>query len=86
MSEWDEIDRRTDHDWLENKRKVISDIEDTKKDVKEIKADIVGIKLLMTEMKVEIKHIVGRSSATTSAVVSSIITVLGSVTAYFLSK
>ena len=86
MSEWDEIDRRTDHDWLENKRKVISDIEDTKKDVKEIKADIVGIKLLMTEMKVEIKHIVGRSSATTSAVVSSIITVLGSVSAYYLSK
>ena len=86
MSEWDGVDRRVDHDWLENKRKVISDIEDTKKDVKEIKEDIVGIKLLMTEMKVEIKHIVGKSSATTSAIVSTIVTVIGSVTAYFLSK
>lgn len=84
--EWDGVERRNDQDWLQYKRKIISDIEDTKDDVEKIKEEITSIKMLMTEMKMELKGIVGKSSAITSTVVSVVVSVVGGVILNFLSK
>lgn len=84
--EWDGVDRRNDQDWLQYKRKIISDIEDTKDDVEKIKEDITSIKMLMTEMKMELKQIVGKSSAITSAIVSVVVTLVGAIASFYLSK
>lgn len=80
--EWDGVDRRNNQDWLYYRRQVIKDIEDTKDDVNDIKKDIVDIRLLVVEMKTELKGVIGRSSAITSAVVSTLIAVIGAVAAY----
>lgn len=84
--DWDGVDRRNDQDWLQYKRKIISDIEDTKEDVEKIKEDITAIKMLMTEMKMELKQIVGKSSAITSSIVSVIVAAIGAVISFYLSK
>ena len=84
--EWDGIDRRSDQDWLQYKRKIISDIEDTKEDVEDIKKDITDIKMLMTEMKMELKQIVGKRSAITSSIVSIVVAAIGAVISFYLSK
>lgn len=84
---WDGIDRRNDQELIKYKvERIILDMNSTKDDTEKIKKDIVDIKLLMTEMKMELKNIVGRSSAITSSVVSLVITVIGGVVGYFFSK
>lgn len=84
---WDGIDRRNDQELIKYKvERIISDMNSTKDDAEKIKKDIVDIKLLMTEMKMELKNIVGRSSAITSSIVSLVITVIGGVAGYFFSK
>ncbi len=84
---WDGIDRRNDQELIKYKvERIILDMNSTKDDTEKIKKDIVDIKLLMTEMKMELKNIVGRSSAITSSVVSLVITVIGGVAGYFFSK
>lgn len=77
-------DRRNNQDWLYYRRQVIKDIEGTKEDINDIKKDIVNIRLLVVEMKTELKGIISRSSAITSTIVSTIITIIGVVVAYFL--
>ncbi len=84
---WDGIDRRNDQELIKYKvERIILDMNSTKDDTEKIKKDIVDIKLLMIEMKMELKNIVGRSSAITSSIVSLIITVVGGVAGYFFSK
>jgi hypothetical protein len=84
---WDGIDRRNDQELIKYKvERIILDMNSTKDDTEKIKRDIVDIKLLMTEMKMELKNIVGRSSAITSSIVSLVITVIGGVIGYFVSK
>lgn len=84
---WDGIDRRNDQELIKYKvERIILDMNSTKDDTEKIKKDIVDIKLLMTEMKMELKNIVGRSSAITSSIVSLVITVIGGVVGYFVSK
>lgn len=84
---WDGIDRRNDQELIKYKvERIILDMNSTRDDTEKIKKDIVDIKLLMTEMKMELKNIVGRSSAITSSVVSLVITVIGGVAGYFFSK
>ena len=85
--EWDGIDRRGDQEVVKYKvERIIEDMNDTKKDVESIKSDVTQIKILMTEMKMELKQIVGKSSAITSAIVSVVVAIVGAIASFYLGK
>lgn len=84
---WDGIDRRGDQEVVKYKvDRMLVDMKETKEDVEKIKDDMTAIKVLMTEMRMELKQIVGKSSAITSAVVSVVITAFGGILGYYLTK
>lgn len=84
---WDGIDRRGDQEVVKYKvDRMLVDMKETKEDVEKIKEDMTAIKVLMTEMRMELKQIVGKSSAITSAVVSVVITAFGGILGYYLTK
>lgn len=81
--EWDGEERRTDADWLQHKKMVLKDISDIKDDVKTITKDIVEFRISMAELKLEIKSLVGKSAATTSTIVSFIISATSGIALIF---
>lgn len=84
---WDGIDRRGEQEVTKYKvERVILDMKETRADVEVIKKDMVDIKMIMTEMKAELKQIVGRSSAYTSSIVSIVVSVIGGVVVYYMTK
>lgn len=84
---WDGIDRRGDQEVVKYKvDRMLVDMKETKEDVEKIKEDMTAIKVLITEMRMELKQIVGKSSAITSAVVSVVITAFGGILGYYLTK
>lgn len=84
---WDGIDRRGDQEVVNYKvDRMLVDMKETKEDVEKIKEDMTAIKVLMAEMRMELKQIVGKSSAITSAVVSVVITAFGGILGYYLTK
>lgn len=84
---WDGIDRRGDQEVVNYKvDRMLVDMKETKEDVEKIKEDMTAIKVLMAEMRMELKQIVGKSSAITSAVVSVVVSVIGAVVVYYITK
>lgn len=84
---WDGTDRRGEQEVTKYKvERVILDMHDIKTDVETIKKDMVDIKILTTEMRGELKQIVGRGSFITSSVVSFVITTLGGVIIYYFTE
>lgn len=83
---WDGEERRTDVDWLQHKKLVLNDISDIKADVKTISKDMMDFKIAMAELKIELKGLVGKSAATTSTIVSFVISATSGIALLFFSK
>ena len=83
--EWDGVDRRNPTGWDRYEMKVLSDITDVKKEVADVKKDMMVMQLGFTEMKMEVKQIVSSSATKTSSIVSTLITTIGGIVLYVLT-
>lgn len=77
--EWSGEERRASDDWLKYKEKLLSDNQDMKAEIKEVKAIANEAKIMMLLLQQKVTT----SSATTSAITSA---VLGVLIAYFMNK
>ena len=78
-NDWHGEDRRANDDWLKYKEKLLSDNQEMKAEIKEVKniANDAKVMMLLLQQKVT------TSSATTSTITSAVIGIL---VAYFMNK
>lgn len=85
QQEWNGEDRRSPIGWDRYEMKVLSDIDDVKKEVADIKKDMTTMQMGFAEMKMEVKQIVGASATKTSSIVSIIVSVVSGVVVFMLT-
>lgn len=71
-------------DGTDMKIKVLSDIDNMKSEVKDVKEAMSKMQVSFAEMKVEIKQIVGSSATKTSSAISILVNVIGGVIMFLL--
>ncbi len=88
--EWDgRVERRAevfDPDWREHKGKIIADSQENKQALQKVLDKQTDILLAQAEMKLEIKNIVSKNSFWTSSLVSFVVTAIGGILTWWLSK